>query len=376
MTRPLTAARNLAAKAWRHGSAVSKRSVRFAGPIRAWEQLNMLQEEWSIKRDLAALARGRRPIIAGPWLSEVGFEVLYWIPFLRWLEDRYRVDRERVIAVSRGGVSSWYADVAGAYVEIFDHLDPDAFNRRNAERRDSDEAGGQKQTQDGALDMEVLQLVKRAVGADDAAICHPQLMYRLFYQFWSGNRPLDLVISHTRHRLHSVARPADISLPERYVAAKFYTGTALPDTPDHRRMLRELVSLVAQHVPVVVLDTGLKTDDHDDYLFGDLPNVFSVQSQLTPQTNLGMQAAVIAGSQGFIGTCGSLAWLAPMLGVETVAIYANERFLVSHIFFATHVYRQHRAAGFDALDLRGVMQLDLLTTRETVGATCRPQPRS
>ena len=73
------------------------------------------------------LARGRHPIVAGPWLSEVGFEVLYWIPFLRWFEDRYRVDRERVIAVSRGGASSWYADVAGAYVDIFDHLDPETF---------------------------------------------------------------------------------------------------------------------------------------------------------------------------------------------------------------------------------------------------------
>jgi hypothetical protein len=376
MTRPLTAARNLAAKAWRHGSAVSKRSVRFAGPMRLWEQLNMLQEGWSIERDLAVLARGRRPIIAGPWLSEVGFEVLYWIPFLRWLEDRYRIDRERVIAVSRGGVSSWYEDVASTYVEIFDHLDPDAFTRRNAERRDADEAGGQKQTQHGALDTEVLQRVRRTVGADDAAICHPQLMYRLFYQFWSGNRPLDLVTSHTRHRLLSVPRPTYLPLPERYVAVKFYTGAALPDTPDHRHVLRDLVSGAALHVPVVVLDTGLRTDDHDDYLFGGLPNVFSLRSHLTAQTNLGTQTAVIAGAQGFIGTCGSLAWLAPMLGVQTVAIYANDRFLLSHMFFATHVYRQHRAADFDALDLRGAMQLNLLTARETVGATCRPQPRA
>jgi hypothetical protein len=364
MTRPLTAARNLAAKAWRHGSAVSKRSVRFAGPIRAWEQLNMLQEEWSITRDLAALARGRRPIIAGPWLSEVGFEVLYWIPFLRWLEDRYRIDRERVIAVSRGGVSSWYADVASAYVDIFDQFDPDTFGRRNAERQNSGEAGGQKQTQQGALDREVIQLVRRSAGADDAAICHPQLMYRLFYQFWSGNRPLDLAMSHTRHRLLSMPRPTGVPLPERYVAAKFYTGAALPDTADHRGLLRDLVSIVARHVPVVVLDTGMTTDDHEDYLFDGMPDVVSIRKHLTLGTNLGVQSAVIAGAQGFIGTCGSLAWLAPMLGVDTVAVYADERFLVSHIFFATHVYRQMAAARFDTLDLRAAMQLDQLMLRE------------
>ncbi|MGH9256186.1 MAG: hypothetical protein ACRD3C_16635 [Vicinamibacterales bacterium] len=371
MTRPLIAARNLAAKAWRRGSAVPKRSVRFARRARLQEQFTMLRAEWQIERELAGLARGDRPIIAGPWLSEVGFEVLYWIPFLRWFEDRYRVDRERVIAVSRGGVSSWYADVAGAYVDIFDQFDPDTFSRRNAERRASGESGGQKQTTHGALDEEVLRWVRRRVGADDAAVCHPRLMYPLFYQFWSGNRPLDLVISHTRHRLLSLQRPADLPLPERYVAAKFYTGAALPDTPEHRRTLRDLVSLVAHRVPVVVLDTGLGTDEHEDYLFSDVPNVFSVRRHLTPGTNLGVQSAVIGGAQGFIGTCGSLAWLAPMLGVDTVAVYADDRFLVSHLFVATHVHRQAGAARFDTLDLNAVMQLDLMTATETVTA-CRP----
>ncbi|HEY5616576.1 MAG TPA: hypothetical protein VIK60_01450 [Vicinamibacterales bacterium] len=373
---PLAAARNLAAKAWRRRSAVPKRSVRLVRRARLREQFDMLHAEWRIGRELAALARGRRPIIAGPWLSEVGFEVLYWIPFLRWLEDRYRVDRERVIAVSRGGVSSWYADVAGAYVDIFDQFDPVTFSRRNAERRAFGESGGQKHTRHGALDDEVLQVVRRSVGVDDAAVCHPRLMYRLFNQFWSGNRPLDLVISRTRHRRLSIPRPADITLPERYVAAKFYTGTALPDTPDHRRLLRELVALLAHRVPVVLLDTGLKTDEHEDYLFGDLPNVFSVRQLLTPGTNLGTQTAVIAGSQGFIGTCGSLAWIAPMLGIDTVAVYSDARFLLSHIFFATHVYRQAAgAARFETLDLRALMELDLVEAPETEAA-CGRHPGS
>ena len=84
-----------------------------------------------------------------------------------------------------------------------------------------------------------------------------------------------------------------------------------------------------------------------------------------------MQTAVIAGAQAFIGTCGSLAWLAPMLGVDTVAVYADERFLLSHIFFATHVYRQAGAARFDTLDLRAAMQLDLVTGEEVSARVTR-----
>ena len=64
---------------------------------------------------------------------------------------------------------------------------------------------------------------------------------------------------------------------------------------------------------------------------------------------------------------------ATMLGIDTVAVYANDRFLASHIFFTTHVYRQNSAARFDTLDLRGVMDLDLMEASESMVAASGPQ---
>jgi hypothetical protein len=49
-----------------------------------------------------------------------------------------------------------------------------------------------------------------------------------------------------------------------------------------------------------------------------------------------------------------------MLGVDTVGVYAQDRFLLSHVFFARQMYRQMGAAHFDTLDLRAAIQLDLL----------------
>ena len=360
---PLAAVRNLAAKAWRRAAAVPKRGVRLARRAdRLREQAAACREEWQIEREIAAVARGRGPIVAGPWLSEVGFEVLYWVPFLRWFEDRYRVDRERVVAMSRGGVAEWYGDVAGRYVEIFDHLSPEEFGRRNRERHQRDESGGQKQTTASALDGDLIAIARNSAGIEDAAVCHPSLMYRLFNRFWFGNRALDLVLSHTRHAPLTVRTPVDPALPERYIAAKFYTGAALPGTPESRGALRELVRVAATGMPVVMLDTGMATDEHEDYLFRDMPNVISLRDRLVPSTNLGVQTAVIAGAQGFMGTCGSLAWLAPLLGVDTLAVYSEERFLVSHIFFAAQAYRQIGSARFDTLDLRAVTELNLLAS--------------
>jgi hypothetical protein len=366
MSDPLAAVRNLAVKAWRRAAAVPKRGIRLMRRSeRLREQAAAFGEEWQVEREIAAVARGRGPIIAGPWLSEVGFEVLYWIPFLRWFEDRYRVDPERVIAISRGGVAGWYGDVASRYVEIFDHVSPEQFSRRNRERHQREESGGQKQTSIGPLDEQLISAARAATGIKDATICHPSLMYRLFSRFWYGNRALDLVTSHTRV-VPLDAAPADLGLPERYIAAKFYTGAALPGTPEARGALRELVRTAAARMPVVMLDTGMATDEHQDYLFRDVPNVTSLRDRLTPNTNLGVQTAAIAGAQGFIGTCGSLAWLAPLLGVDTLAVYSEERFLVSHIFFAAQAFRQAGAARFETLDLRAVTELDLLVSAAAV----------
>ena len=356
---PLAAARNIAALVWRRAMAVPKRVVRLARRAeRARQQAELFQAEWRIHRELAAIARGRGPIIAGPWLSEVGFEALYWIPFLRWFEDRYRIDASRVIAVSRGGVAEWYGDVAERYVEIFDHVDPATFARRNVERRRAHEAGGQKQTQPSAFDDELIAAAAAGTGARQPAVCHPSLMYRLFNQVWLGNRAADVVFRHTS-MAPVLAAPPQFDLPERFVAAKFYTGAALPDTPDCRRALRELVRQAASRMPVVMLDTGLATDEHDDYLFADIPNVVSLRERLTPPTNLGVQTSVVAAAQGFLGTCGSLAWLAPMLGVRTVGVYADERLLTTHLYLARQLYRRMNAAPFETLDLRAVEALDV-----------------
>lgn len=363
---PVAAARNVVSKAWRRALVVPKRGVRLVRRVdRLCEQARVFQTEWQVEREIAAVARGRGPIIVGPWLSEVGFEVLYWIPFLRWFEDRYRVNPGRVIAVSRGGVAEWYGDVAARYVEIFDDLDPEAFRRRNAERQDAIESGGQKQTAPGSLDRDILSAAWHATGLECAAVCHPSLMYRLFSQYWFGNRALDLVTSRTRHLPFAVKRRSDLGLPAEYVAAKFYTGTALPDTPQNRESLRELVRGIAQRRTVVTLDTGMATDEHEDYLFHDIPNVMSLRDRLTPQSNLGLQTSVIAGAQQFVGTCGSMAWMAPMLGVDTTAIYTEERLLVSHVALASQVYARVGAARFHTLDLQSMLQTGCLASHAT-----------
>jgi len=80
-----------------------------------------------IEQELEALARDARPIVAGPFLGEVGFELLYWVPFLAWCAERFQVDPERLIVISRGGTAAWYAGFANRYADAFDSTTPEAF---------------------------------------------------------------------------------------------------------------------------------------------------------------------------------------------------------------------------------------------------------
>src|SRR5204863_7853571 len=135
------------------------------------------------------------------------------------------VDPSRVVAVSRGGVGSWYQGIADRYVEIWDELDPADFAARNAAR------GVTKHYERSPLDEDILDRVARRLGTRDFDVLHPGLMYRLFTLYWSGQRAMGFMDAHARFA--PIQAPAVIDpalLPPEYVAVKLYAARSLPDT--------------------------------------------------------------------------------------------------------------------------------------------------
>ena len=319
--------------------------------------------ERRVKRALASGASSGRPIIVGPWTSEVGYEALYWIPFLHWAMDRYGVNRQRVVAVSRGGTEAWYSGIAARYVDVFDCIDPREFAEAARVRR---ETGDQKQMAASELDHRIAAIASARLGLKDAAVWQPGLMYQLFRAFWYGDRSLQFLLRHAdfvRARAAltaSLREPSAVALPPLptgYAAVKFYTGQALPDTPANREALRRYVERLAARMPVVMLDTAWTMDDHQDYAFEGIRGVTTLRPSLDPRTNLGMQTRVIAGARLFAGTCGGLAWLAPLLGVDTLAVYEDDRFLTPHLYAARYAFRHADAAKFSILNVRALRTL-------------------
>ena len=87
--------------------------------------------EQALQRLVDRATRSGRPLLAGPWTGEIGFELLYWIPFLRKLKSR--VPELPMSVISRGGVAAWYDGIATGYEDIFATVDPAEF--RHPDRR-------------------------------------------------------------------------------------------------------------------------------------------------------------------------------------------------------------------------------------------------
>ena len=315
-----------------------------------------------IDRELASIAHGSSPIIVGPWISEVGYEVLYWVPFLRWFVDRWRVSPSRIIALSRGGTSSWYSGVADQYVEILKLVSPQEFVSGN-EKRVKD--GDQKQMRKSSFDEILIDAARQDLGLRQVSVLHPSLMFQTFRSFWYGRRSLDFLSQRTQYSRVD-ADPLTIDIPKPYVAVKFYTGAAIPPTAENREILRALVRNVAGGRNIVNLDTGFNLDEHEDFLFKDVSSVLSLRHQMSPQNNLALQTSVIAGASLYLGTCGGLAWLAPMLGTPTTAVYSDDKFLRSHLYAAPYMFRGMGAAPFAPLDLKAFVGVGLGDTSHKI----------
>jgi hypothetical protein len=306
-------------------SALAERSL----PRRLASEGRSRANAWTAGRRARRQTRGRRTLIVGPWTSEVGFELLYWIPFLRGLFARNGVDPRRVVALSRGGVGAWYADIAGRYQDVLDVVSVAALRDDHVQR---DAAGAQKQLRPTALDAEILSRVREAIGDREAAVLHPSAMYNRFRVGWSNERTLarlrrELVFAP----LHiDAAAPPGLSLGG-YVAVKAYFSDAFPAEPRNAARLRELVQRLTDDRPVVMLRSGVALDEHADVPLDDVPGLVCAPTGGVPTTNLGDQAAIVAGARALVATYGGFAYLGPLVGTPTYAFHSTDDFSPLHL---------------------------------------------
>lgn len=263
------------------------------------------------------LARSSCPILVGPFRTELGFEVSYWLPWLQGFREKYQIAKDRLVAISRGGAAQWYD--MGHAVELYDYSPPDKI--RKAMLADAQQTGSVKQKGVSRWEQTLLPVIAQDLGLRRYAILHPSLMYTELAPYWDGA----LGSSESLKRLvfgplNPGTPPLSLPLPERYIAVRFYARHTFPLTEDLRTWALTYVENLAKQIPVVLLNSGLHVDDHIDFPLSG-PNILHITDHVTLQNNLAVQAAVIAKSQAFVGTYGGTMQLAVRLKKPSIGFF-------------------------------------------------------
>jgi hypothetical protein len=336
-------------------SALTPKPGRQRDPAKKLAGWNLPEAE-ETRELITALGRSGRPILIGPWLSEAGFELLYWIPFLAWAKAYGNLDPSQLVVISRGGAASWYRDITTNYEDVLSFYSPDEFRARN-DARIVEQHGRLKHVEICSFDREIIAKVSEKRGLSGVRLLHPSTMYQLFDHFWFQRVPITLIEAFTSF---GALPPVDLGdlrgrLPERYVAAKFYSNTALPDTPDNEAFVSSYLEELTRHTDVVLLNTPHRFDDHSDIVKGSRGRIHTLDQLMTPANNLDVQTRVIAGADAYVGTYGGFSYVAPLLGTDALTFYSHiTGFRFDHLELAKRVFSGLRKGSFVELDLRSV----------------------
>jgi hypothetical protein len=302
-----------------------------------------------VKTALEELQQGTAPVFVGPWVDSVGNELLYWIPFVRWAAATYGLPPERLIVLSRGGVSPWYGSLARRYLDVPTLFSESEFEH-GARRTVPQSEQNPKVAVMSPFDREIVERASRAFELSDYQVLHPLSLFRVLFRL-RQDRTLDQLADVLRYTsLDSTARTKVDGLPKSFVAVSAAFTEALPSNPENHALLAALLAQVADKHDVVVVD-ALQAQ----VSIPASSRVHLLDSLISDGTRLEILTKVLARARAFIGSHGDLAILAAFCGTPVVT-YHSERLPVGQLetfqaasasagWGAMTVQRAHRFKG-------------------------------
>jgi len=331
-----------------------------------------------VRLQVARVVKHRGAVLAGPFTGEVGFELLYWIPFIRWAVREFPELEERLVVISRGGAEPWLTGLQVRYVDILSLFPAEDFARHRA-LADKQRRGVAE------FEHRVLDAVSRHLGLSEPAVLHPSLLYEAYFRFLKINQ-LAYPISvregeHGLDGLTAVYRPITVPepgmlaehLPDEYVAVRFYSSASFADEPEGRRFTSAVIRSLCQHTNVVLLGHRFDLDEHRDVRDELPPDVVTIDHLLTPENNLALQTIVVGRARAFVGTYGGFAYLAPFLGVQSLSFSMDRGKTHSwHYELAQRIFERPGWADFVALRHSDLSLVNLVAQEFAFNGVSRP----
>ena len=286
------------------------------GSLRERLRTSPLADETLAEATMAAAAESRGMVVLGPWWGDADQELLYWAPFVSWWRRRYKVDRERIVAVSSGQAARWYEGLAGRYIDLAELYDAEAL--AGIERAHSQElASRAKRFGSTEAEREVLKRLNRRLGFRGVSAAPAWVMAVMLERYWAGQAGPSVLAARTRSQPLKVktkwARNMFDGLPERYVAL----GLGGESNPERRKLIEQLALRIGRNHAVVILA------EPKDGAFAEALTAKATMLQmieLEAGTRKETATALLAASSGYIGPAGWMAYAAASLNRPTVCL--------------------------------------------------------
>lgn len=262
------------------------------------------------------------PILVGPWRGELGYEALYWLPWLDQLREDLHLTPARLIPISRGGMAGVYGTPTGLELHAMRSVQEIRIENRLQRTR----TGMYKQMYARAFDKAIHRDVAKTLGLSQYLTLHPAWMFQDVQPFLMGERGLTWLMRRLRYaHWPAPPLPEGIWLPARFVAMRFYARATFPVADVTGQFAAAVLRQIATDTPVVLITSDLHVDDHVDFEPKHLPaNVYRLTDLapgITAENNLAIQSAVVARSLGFVGTYGGFAQLAQRFARPCITFY-------------------------------------------------------
>jgi hypothetical protein len=290
------------------------------------------------------------PVLAGPWLGEIAFELLYWLPFLRWAVSEFPGLRDQLVVLSRGGAGPWYEGLAWRYVDLFDRFGLDEFRARFPkflkQTSKNNDSRGYLRRNYPEKEKELVELALREVGTERINILHPSEMYDNFKHL---RHATDDWVTTCYQKLTPVTMTdLDGKLPTRFVAVRFYNNLAYGLNDANQAFAQAVVRHLADQLPLVLLNTDVSYDPkHSDFPLDVYGNVTCLAEYMTDANNLTVQSAVLCKAAAWVGSYGGLSYLAPYYGCPSFALFSNRHSAkAEHRALATATLAEPHLGGY------------------------------
>jgi len=290
----------------------------------AWDFDVSLEENHRLQE----IADSGKPILAGPYLGSFDTELLLWIPFLRWALSAFKIPRDRVTCLSRGGAEAWYEGLGNRYIDAFELTS--VYQQRYEKRVNK---AGLRQIGVEPFDRLLYRRGIRNMGVtnkEEADWLHPSLFLRLAMAAWKGEVEPSFLTNKLIMEPLSI-RPDDGSgspyqLHEGsgrpYIAVWFgltpylLRGEAIQIVP---RVLADL----AREAILVDVATGKVLEPPFETVLP-LENASPVeQGYVSDREHLQRITQIIGGAEVFFSAHGGLSYLGPLQNVPSVTVYSD-----------------------------------------------------